>query len=1100
MKRSTSTLSSSTMLLVMITAFLFQFAYTQVPELSVTLELNQASAKYGLSVANAGDINGDGFDDMIVGAPYYDNGQIDEGAVFIYYGGITGIQPTPSLIIEGNIANYLMGFSVDGAGDINNDGYADIVIGVYGYTNPNISEGAAFIYFGSPAGVNLGSLTIRESNKTSAAMGCSVSTAGDVNGDNYDDIVVGSMWYGNGQNGEGRAYVYQGSASGLSATPAIILESNQVMAEFGESVSGAEDINGDGYSDIIIGCRRYDNGQSEEGRAYLYLGSATGIAATPSVILEGGIDSIYFGDVVAGIGDINGDGFAEIAVGAPSWDTAGWQLDEGKLFIYNGSAAGLITTPSATREGNSWYYRYATAITGAGDMNMDGYADFLVGCTGGNFTRLFMGSAEGPDLSSPIIMSGGTYGAYYGYSIAGGGDYNGDGYTDFAIGSPFDDNGETDEGLVYVYLGNNCDSLFYADNDNDGFGDPYSTMYACTAPEGYVTNALDCDDYYAIINPYSVWYVDMDLDQYYAGTGDPIMQCEQPGINYHIFIIGGGDCNDSVAIVNPAGVEEYDGYDNNCDGTIDEGFTATYDILLQEDQLWSYYGCSVAGGGDINGDGFMDVLVGASNYTRGQVKEGIAFVYLGTADGLNTDPHILLEQNQHHSSNGYQVDFAGDVNGDGYEDVLVSCPLYENPKKNQGRVMIYHGSPSGLNNTPNTLLEIQQGKAEFGYSAAGAGDINGDGYDDIIVGAHKFKRGQTNEGAVFVFYGSPSGIINTPIIPIEVNQEYAYFGDRVSSAGDINNDGYADFLAGCYYCSDGNPDEGLVYVYLGSAAGYITTPASILQSNIDGSRSVIVSAAGDVNGDGFDDVIIGSYGYDMAFVYYGNATGLSPDPDILTSGFIGPDYAETYVAYAGDVNNDGFSDVLVGYPNASDGFIHQGMATLHLGSADGIQALPYRTITVEQSNTEYSLAMAGVGDLNGDDLDDIIVGAPRYTYGDLREGAAFVYFIGDTIYPKLQNPNPDNLIANTSDPGSESRMLKLYPNPSVGSVTVIFEKGSRTKTLTISDLNGEVIRTENISSDVASVVLDLHNLPTGVYMLELYCGDYFYREKLIRIN
>ena len=128
--------------------------------------------------------------------------------------------------------------------------------------------------------------TILESNQAGAQLGISVAGAGDVNGDGYADVIAGALYYDNGQSNEGAAFVYHGSASGLSATPAAILEPNQANARLGWSVAGAGDINGDGYADVIVGAIFYDNGEDDEGGVFVYYGSASGLSTTPAVILE----------------------------------------------------------------------------------------------------------------------------------------------------------------------------------------------------------------------------------------------------------------------------------------------------------------------------------------------------------------------------------------------------------------------------------------------------------------------------------------------------------------------------------------------------------------------------------------------------------------------------------------------------------------------------------------------------------------------------------------------------------------------------------------------------------------------------------------------
>ena len=281
-----------------------------------TGESDQDYAYFGCSVSTAGDVNGDGYADVIVGAYQYDNGQMDEGRAYVYHGSANGLSPTAAWTAESDQAQAFFGLSVATAGDVNGDGYADVIVGARGYDNGETDEGRAYVYHGSAGGLSTTANWTAESDEAYVCFGCSVSTAGDVNGDGYADVIVGAPYYDNGQTNEGRAYVYHGSASGLSPTAAWTAASDQGSARFGTSVSTAGDVNGDGYADVIVGAPGYDNGEEDEGRAYVYQGSAGGLSATPAWSPESDQGSAYFGCSVSTAGDVNGDGYAEVIVGA----------------------------------------------------------------------------------------------------------------------------------------------------------------------------------------------------------------------------------------------------------------------------------------------------------------------------------------------------------------------------------------------------------------------------------------------------------------------------------------------------------------------------------------------------------------------------------------------------------------------------------------------------------------------------------------------------------------------------------------------------------------------------------------------------------------
>ena len=160
------------------------------------------------------------------------------------------------------------------------DGYSDVIIGADGYTNDKANEGGVFVWLGSVDGVNhdtdgtpANAAWTAEGDKAAAYLGTSVGTAGDVNGDGYSEVVVGAPYYDNGQTNEGLATVYHGSAAGLATMAGWTIESDQEDAYFGWSVGTAGDVNGDGYADVIVGARCYDNGKENEGRASVYYGN-----------------------------------------------------------------------------------------------------------------------------------------------------------------------------------------------------------------------------------------------------------------------------------------------------------------------------------------------------------------------------------------------------------------------------------------------------------------------------------------------------------------------------------------------------------------------------------------------------------------------------------------------------------------------------------------------------------------------------------------------------------------------------------------------------------------------------------------------------------
>jgi hypothetical protein len=396
---------------------------------------DQEEAQLGYSVGTAGDVNGDGYSDVIVGEPYYDGGQIDEGQVHVYYGSEAGLATT-HWTQESDQGGAEFGHSVGVAGDVNGDGYADVIIGAPFYDRgvPDCS-GRIYIYHGSATGL----ATSPAWDYYGGLTGYAVGTAGDVNGDGYADIIFGANT-NVGVVGPSAFMVYSGSMTGLHFSHKV--ESDQVGDGFGESVWTAGDVNGDGYADVIVGALRYENGQSKEGRAYVYHGAVDGLAITSAWDDEGDQDYAYFGYAARTAGDVNGDGYADVIASAPGFD--GGRTNEGVAYVYHGSAAGLATSPTCTLEGIQGGIEFGFSAGTAGDVNDDGYDDVIVGARyyddhddqideGAAF--VYYGSATGLTTTRAWTGQSDQAGAWYGYAVGTAGDVNGDGYADVIVGA-----------------------------------------------------------------------------------------------------------------------------------------------------------------------------------------------------------------------------------------------------------------------------------------------------------------------------------------------------------------------------------------------------------------------------------------------------------------------------------------------------------------------------------------------------------------------------------------------------------------------------------------------------------------------------------------
>jgi hypothetical protein len=942
---------------------------------SWTAEGNQVNARFAHSVKTAGDINNDGNSDVIIGAPLYDAGETDEGRVYIYQGSTIGINTSSAWLTDGNQTNAQYGTSVSGLGDINSDGYADVGVGAPFYDNGELDEGRAFGYYGSPSGIGAATATY-ESNYIGGEYGTSVASAGDINGDGYSDMIVGAPAWDNGQAGEGKAYLYLGGASGLSTTVGWVYEGNQVGAALGTSVSTAGDVNNDGYSDIMVGAPGFDSGQVNEGKVFVFYGSASGLAVTPSWTAEGNQTGAQFGYSIACVGDVNKDTYGDIAVGAPLADSG--QADEGVVYLYRGSLAGLVATPVWFGEGNQQDAHFGMSIAASNDVNGDGFADVIIGAPDFNADAdplkegrafAYYGRNTWPQASPNWTADTQQDGAGFASSLANAGDVNGDGYSDLAIGIPDYDNGQTDEGRVVVYFGGTT-----------GFG----------------TTAN--------------WT--MEINQAGASFGDAVAGADVNGDGYSDVLVGASNYTNGQQ--NEGGVFVYNG--------AAAGLSLEPNMTAESDQAFSEFGGSVANGGDFNGDGLTDMFIGAPMYDNGQNNEGRVYVYAGKYNGVSTIANWSVENAQALAEHGYSVSAAGDVNGDGFADVLVSAPYFDATYIDEGRVYLYLGSATGLSATPsNSLSPVSQASALFGWSVAGAGDINADGFSDIIIGDPYYDGNgglSLDQGRAYVYYGSQIGLNTTPLI-IESNQDGAMLGFAVAGVGDVNNDGFADIAVGTPSYDNTFQNEGRVNVYYGSSNGVSFNNQWVKYGEQAGaSYGNSVATAGDINRDGISDMIVGAYLYDngesdegRAMIYYGTNSGLSSTAGWTSEGNQFSAYYGYNVGTAGDVNGDGYSDVLVSAIWYDSLFSNEGRVYEYHGSAAGAAVNPSWVGNGGQDAAEFGHSFSAVGDINGDGYGDIAIGTPLFDNGQIDEGKVDLYngsASGLTTSSWTGEPNQEN--------------------------------------------------------------------------------------------
>ncbi|MCP4130865.1 MAG: hypothetical protein GY754_07770 [bacterium] len=386
---------------------------------------------------NNKDVNGDGYADIGVGSTAYPaNTYI--GRAYIFHGTSGTVSSTPNTTIIGEAADDALGTTV-ALGDLDGDGYADFIIGAWNYP-AGLNYGRVYIFYGSSSGIadaNASAATTLNNTGVYETFGVSLAV-GDANGDGYTDLGIG------GESNSGNVYIFHGSSGGITSSADVATDADtHLTGETGTDYFGGSiafgDVNGDGYEDIAVGATGY--GTNDNGRVYIFHASSGGIssmgAVSANTTFSGETDNIQLGSSVVW-GDINGDGYADIAMGADRHTT-----DTGRVYIFHGSSGGIASPANVSSfadekmDGGATDDYYGNALA-MGDIDNDGYADLCVGApkVGADYIGRFyvyLGTGSGINTTAnQTVTGGGTY-YYLGESI-GFSDINGDGYADLIAG------------------------------------------------------------------------------------------------------------------------------------------------------------------------------------------------------------------------------------------------------------------------------------------------------------------------------------------------------------------------------------------------------------------------------------------------------------------------------------------------------------------------------------------------------------------------------------------------------------------------------------------------------------------------------------------
>ncbi len=787
-------------------------------------------------------------------------------------------------VLESLAADYVRagdGFiygRVESPGDIDGDGFHDVVVSIPEADLVAYNSGSVFVYAGTAAGLNPTPVRSFTGDVWDEEMGWDFAT-GDFDQDGLIDLAIGSRRRHEGAVDNGAVLVFDGVAGGFfDASPSTVLAGERNSDYFGRSV-GACDFNGDGFLDLAVGASSDEDNTAQQvastqGGVHIFLGSAAGFPPQANMAVWG-VEPDGAGGWMSDsgqqlglnleVGDVTGDGLCDLVAGSWEYDQAGRPANQGIVTVHPGIAADGVTnggvwptpaaafTPTQTNQSGTQLGRSIDV----GDVDNDGADDLVLGAWylrdpnqssnrhGGVAVFTSYDWAANPrtdwvdvETESDWLVTGDNSYDYFGHGIEVA-DLDGDGANELLVGSMQDEiaGGTSTLGAVNIFTG--------------VAGDFPLTPSAIKLP-GYTQ--------YDYFGGRVTTYPDVDGD----GSREVLA---------HAF--------------------RDDFYGPRAGATYLVKSTATDPTTWERLDLpgmpaGQFFGRALEVVPDLNGDGWDDLLVGvprADFVENDRYNAGVVRIHFGSATGFPAEPDVELRDYLGYSNDdnhGWDVSSAGDFNGDGFPDIAVVARYDDRPsgmgsydgacgssyRSNVGALHVFLGDGEG----------VAEGEPDFVYwgpdqydtfdRVDGGFDWNGDGYDDIIIGAPSWDRtGEANVGGFAIIEGrektgTQTNAVCAPLYEFRGDETGGQVGRSVTGIGDLDGDGCDEVAVGSYLEDQGVTNQGLVRVFYGmGGAGCRTVVEASAYGSYDSNAYMGWSMDGghDVDGDLVPDLVVGGF-------------------------------------------------------------------------------------------------------------------------------------------------------------------------------------------------------------------------------------------------